>query len=143
MSKYSLADLKYISTNTLKSWFREGSPSGKFAVVDVRDDDFIGGHIKNCYHYPANKFVESIPDLQKRLLDNGINDVVFHCALSQVRGPSATLKFLRANNESSNDELKVLRVYVLKGGFTRWQQDYGEDSEVTEGYNKELWKSGY
>lgn len=143
MSKYSLADLKYINTHTLRSWFRNGSPNGKFAVIDVRDDDFIGGHIKGCYHYPAATFVETLPELQAKLKQNNINDVVFHCALSQVRGPSSTLKFLRANNDSGDEVLKVLRVFVLKGGFTRWQQDYGEDEEVTEGFNKELWRSMY
>lgn len=144
MSKaYSLADLKYISAHTLRNWFRNGSPNGKFAVIDVRDEDFIGGHIKGCLHYPAATFEETLPDLQLKLKQNGIKDVVFHCALSQVRGPSSTLKFLRSNNESNDDELKLLRVHVLKGGFTRWQQDYGEDSEVTEGFNKDLWRSTF
>ena len=48
MSKiYSLSDLKFIKPKTLKSWFTNGSsPHGKFCVVDVRDSDFVGGHIK-------------------------------------------------------------------------------------------------
>jgi len=137
---YSLADLKYINCHTLRNWFRKGSPNGRFAVVDVRDDDYVGGHIRGCYHYGSHNFAATLPELQARLIENDINDVVFHCALSQVRGPSATLKFLRANSESDDDRLKVLRVYVLKGGFTRWQQDYGEDAEVTEDYNKDIWR---
>lgn len=141
---YNLADIKYISARTLRQWFRDGrGPLGKVAVVDVRDSDFMGGHIRGCLHFPSGELPDRMPELQKQILDMDARDVVFHCALSQVRGPLSTLKFLRANAAGLDDRLKVLRVYVLKGGFTRWQQDYGEDSEVTEGYNKQLWQAEF
>lgn len=140
---YNLSDIKYISAPTLRLWFDKGLPNGTFAVVDVRDLDYIGGHIKGCIHIPANELEERLPELQKQLVDMGVNDVVFHCALSQVRGPSSTLKFLRANAAGNNDQLKVLRVYVLKGGFTRWQQEYGEDKLVTEDYDSQIWLGGF
>lgn len=149
MSKiYALSDLKFINPSTLRSWFRGGSPTGagKFAVVDVRDSDFIGGHIKGCYHYPAGNFHYTLPELYKRLIENEINDVVFHCALSQVRGPSSTLKFLRSISELSESDQEILgvkNIWVLRGGFTKWQEEFGDDPLLTEGYNAELWKFGY
>ncbi|EER35348.1 conserved hypothetical protein [Candida tropicalis MYA-3404] len=145
---YSLSDLKYIKPVTLRSWFSNGSsPHGKFCVVDVRESDFVGGNIKGCYHYPAGNFHYTLDELYNKIFTNQINDVVFHCALSQVRGPSSTLKFLRGIDNVKNPELKSyllnkIHVYVLKGGFTRWQQHYGTDNAVTEAYDKEIWEFG-
>lgn len=68
------------------------------------------------------------------------DDIVFHCALSQQRGPSAAMKFLRSVQDGDLDGKSV---WILRGGFTRWQELYGEDNEVTEGYQKDIWKFGY
>jgi Cdc25 family phosphatase len=37
---------------------------------------------------------------------------------------------------------KKQKVYVLKGGFTMWQEKYGEDKNLTEGYEKDIWEFG-
>lgn len=75
--------------------------------------------------------------------------VVFHCSLSQQRGPGAALKYLRAKDGSDKDEKggvkdreeenekaekgegqqagkgkKEQEVYVLDGGFVKWQEEY-------------------
>lgn len=41
------------------------------------------------------------------------------------------------------EEKKEQKVYVLDRGFVGWQERYGEDSRLTEGYRKEIWKDGY
>jgi hypothetical protein len=41
------------------------------------------------------------------------------------------------------EEQKEQKVYVLDRGFVGWQEQYGEDSRLTEGYRKEIWKDGY
>lgn len=40
----SITDIEYVAPGQLRKWFTTGSPtgSGKFAVVDVRDSDYIG-----------------------------------------------------------------------------------------------------
>lgn len=75
--------------------------------------------------------------------------VVFHCLLSQQRGPGAALKYLRERDGGNKDgksgvkegELdkekaekgegqqagkgkKEQEVYVLDGGFVKWQEEY-------------------
>lgn len=138
----SVTDLKYIKAATLRAWFRGGSP-GTFAVVDVRESDFVGGHIKGCWNYPAGNFQYTLGELQRRIVENNITNVVFHCALSQVRGPLSALKFLRSVDdvdERMKEKLKDVNVWVLRGGFTRWQEEYGEDEEVTEGWQRDLWE---
>jgi rhodanese-related sulfurtransferase len=58
------------------------------AVVDVRDDDYEGGHIKGCVHSPSASLLSGgVDQLREKLKDTPV--VVFHCALSQVRGPKA------------------------------------------------------
>jgi rhodanese-related sulfurtransferase len=173
MSSISLTDLQYISRETLSDKFKasKGLPANT-AVVDVRDSDHIGGHIAGSTWVPSSQLDYKTPELVRELRDKEV--VVFHCALSQQRGPSAALRYLRekerldgltgleskgevkeegpASGESNveeegdnkGDEGKgKQRVYVLKGGFTEWQEEYGEDKTLTEGYQKDIWELGY
>jgi len=63
------------------------------AIIDVRDDDHIGGHIRTSQHIPSATLDYAIPTLVRKLADTPV--VVFHCALSQQRGPTAALRYLR------------------------------------------------
>src|SRR6266536_3201135 len=56
--------------------------------------DHIGGHIKHPTHVPSSTLTHKIPELVRKLADK--ETVVFHCALSQQRGPSAALRYMRA-----------------------------------------------
>lgn len=85
-----------------------------------------------------------MPTLVRRLKDK--KTVVFHCLLSQIRGPSAALKYLRqrdgllrALGEKELDETEQ-EVVVLERGFSGWQEVYATDERLTEGYRKELWE---
>lgn len=68
----------------------------------------------------------------------GKESVVFHCALSQQRGPSAALRYAR-ERQRLQPEAQKQTVYVLDGGFTMWQAKYGEDETLTEGYVRDIW----
>jgi Cdc25 family phosphatase len=166
----------------------ESTPPASLAIIDVRDDgispfsqtlhasthfteiranltilvDYIGGHIKHSTHVPSSTLAHKIPELVRKLKDK--ETVIFHCALSQMRGPGAALRYLRererllgpaqkeeqaaavkdeAGAETETPEVKEQKVYVLDDGFVGWVQKYGEDVRLTEGYRKELWKDGY
>ncbi|EQL00854.1 phosphoprotein phosphatase-like protein [Ophiocordyceps sinensis CO18] len=73
--------------------------------------------------------------------------VVFHCALSQQRGPSAALRYLRERGDVlaalGIDAAPPQVVYVLHRGFSGWQKAYGEDERLTEAYRKELWQDDW
>jgi rhodanese-related sulfurtransferase len=88
-----------------------------------------------------------LPSLVRQLETK--DTVVFHCALSQQRGPSAALRYLRerermfpATDEDSNEPTDQ-KVYVLDRGFVGWQEKYGTDERLTENYRKELWEDGF
>lgn len=103
--------------------------------------DYIGGHIKGSTNIPSRQLDAMMPTLVRRLKDK--DTVVFHCALSQQRGPSAALRYLRERDgalKALGEEAKADQtVCVLDRGFTGWQEEYGEDERLTEGYRKELW----
>ncbi|KAJ4319128.1 Cdc25 phosphatase Ibp1 [Neodidymelliopsis sp. IMI 364377] len=162
MSTISLADLQFIDRETLAKKFQDTQalPSNT-AVVDVRDSDHIGGHIRGSTWIPSSQLDYRTPELVRTLKDKEV--VVFHCALSQQRGPSAALRYLREKERlgptsileskgevkeegvGKNDEGEkkgTQRVYVLRGGFTEWQEKYGEDEKLTEGYQKDIWEFG-
>lgn len=101
-----------------------------------------------------------MPTLLRKLADK--DTVVFHCALSQQRGPSAALQYLRERDaqqqqqqgptDAAGDDggasssalaVKKQKVYVLDRGFVGWQEVYGPDEKLTENYRKELWEEGY
>ncbi|KAL2164799.1 hypothetical protein VTH06DRAFT_95 [Thermothelomyces fergusii] len=134
------------------------------AVVDVRDDDYIGGHIKGSVNVPSRTLDAMLPTLVRQLQDK--ETVVFHCALSQQRGPAAALRYIRERERilsaskkaarppetdgaaagagpAEGDAAKEQKVFVLDRGFVGWQEAYGTDERLTEDYRKELWEGGY
>lgn len=112
--------------------------------------DYIGGSIKGAQNVPSARLDALLPTLVHQLRDK--ETVVFHCALSQQRGPSAALRYLRererllpdvAGSGRQNNAPPEQEVLVLDRGFVGWQELYGEDERLTEGYRKELWENGY
>ena len=146
MSLYTISDLPRMSREKLATLVR--SKSSSLAVIDVRDSDYIGGHIVNGINAPTHTHDYRMPELVRTLKDKEI--VVFHCALSQQRGPSSALRYLRekerlqslstkatdnARVDASAEGVKAdatadgegvvkngQTVYVLEGGFVKWQE---------------------
>lgn len=65
---------------------------------------------------------------------------MFHCSLSQQRGPSAALRYARERERTLGPQSgQTQEVYVLDGGFVKWQEAYGKDERLTEGYVEDIW----
>lgn len=58
-------------------------PRKDYLVVDVRDDDYRGGHIKGSHNVPSQFFYAGVDKLVKETKD--VPMIIFHCALSQSR----------------------------------------------------------
>jgi rhodanese-related sulfurtransferase len=54
-----------------------------YVVIDVRDDDWVGGHIVHSVHEPSAEFTTNVDRLVEEV--KHVPLVVFHCALSQMR----------------------------------------------------------
>ena len=134
-SNISKAYLKRISTMSLPSYMTKetladllGAPSaGAVAVIDVRDDDYVGGHIKGAQNVPSSTLDYRMPELVRTL--KGKEKIIFHCALSQQRGPAAARMYLREKDKAiTRDEDQHAgssgkqEVFILEGGFTQWQR---------------------
>lgn len=101
--------------------------------------DHIGGHIKSSTWIPTSSLDVRLPELLRTLKD--VEKVVFHCALSQQRGPSAALRYARERERAlGEEESKKQEVYVLEGGFVQWQEKYGDDERLTEAYVADIWR---
>ena len=116
MSSYTVANLPRISKEQLADYIRTKKPG--VTVIDVRDSDYIGGHIIGCQNVPTNTHDYKMPELVRTLGNQ--EAVIFHCSLSQQRGPSSALKYLREKERMGKEDGQ--KVYVLEGGFSKWQE---------------------
>ena len=71
-------------------------PHKDYVIVDVRDDDYIGGNIKGSLNYPSYAFEECVDELVEKTKD--VKTVVFHCALSQQRSVFLVLWHISVNS---------------------------------------------
>lgn len=133
------ANINRIDRDTLASLLLSPPNVDALAIVDVRDsgitnDDrcstisghtktdryagHVGGHIKTSTWVPSNTLDYRAAELVHNLKTK--EKVVFHCALSQQRGPAAALRYARERDRilGPNDGQKQ-EVMVLDGGFTQ------------------------
>ncbi|PVF94643.1 Rhodanese-like protein [Serendipita vermifera] len=129
----------YLAAKELATLLR--TPGVKLAVVDVRDDDYEGGHIRGCIHSPSATFLDGGVDrLREQLKETPM--VVFHCALSQVRGPKAARIYAETVDEirRKGGEAPVSQdIYVLRGGFGEFQALYKNEKDLIEEYDAAFW----
>ncbi|OAY63600.1 arsenate reductase 2.2 isoform X1 [Ananas comosus] len=106
--------LSYITPSQLISITR----NPKIAIIDVRDEErSYDAHIAGSLHFPSDTFSERLPDLLRSV--RGRDTLVFHCALSKVRGPSCARLFLDYLSETKDAGIK--NVMILERGFNGWQ----------------------
>lgn len=107
-----------VSAETLHKWLSSSNPP---AVVDVRDSDRFGGHIRNSINAPSTSFTKDLDKLSDQLREEEV--VVFHCQLSQQRGPHCAKIYAKQAPEKQ-------QVYILEGGFSNWARKYPKDSQT-------------
>ncbi|KAI3486731.1 hypothetical protein L1887_49681 [Cichorium endivia] len=121
---------KYVDRDTLAETVRKhaADPAQReVAIVDVRDDDFEGGNIKGARNHPSATFADEVQDLVYGPLKE-YKQVIFHCHLSQQRGPKAAGQYAQARQAAEADtekgKLPEQQVLVLRGGFSEFQDKY-------------------
>ncbi|KAJ7069600.1 Rhodanese-like domain-containing protein [Mycena amicta] len=132
--------VKYISRDELADLIKsESKVSGKdYLVVDVRDDDFAGGNIVNAKNIPSREFSVGVFNLAQH--SKNVEVMVFHCALSQVRGPKAA-RIYEETRQNLNLEAQhgPQEVFVLRDGFTEFQRKFKDDPVLVEKWDEETW----
>ncbi|KAJ2208935.1 Cdc25 phosphatase Ibp1 [Coemansia sp. RSA 521] len=117
----------FISAQELAQLVRDPTKTAgtDYLVVDVRDSDFAVGHIPGALNVPAHDMYAkagSIIDTYSH-----VPLVVFHCMLSQQRGPKAARIYKetvdgRLKVSAPNDPLFAQSVRVLDRGFGGWSR---------------------
>ncbi|KAK3445429.1 hypothetical protein EUGRSUZ_A01658 [Eucalyptus grandis] len=89
------------------------------AIVDVRDEErSYDGHIPGSLHYASGTFSDKIADLVQDV--KGKDTLVFHCALSQVRGPTCARRLANYLEEIKEDG-GIKDILVLERGYNGWE----------------------
>ncbi|WWC89816.1 uncharacterized protein L201_004742 [Kwoniella dendrophila CBS 6074] len=127
---------KYINAEQLAEIIKSKPTSSlkDFAVVDVRDSDFVGGNIVSAINYPSDTFHATVDELAKKL--ENVPQVIFHCALSQARGPKAARIYAETRLHAFPNSSTQQEIFVLRDGFSGFQSKYRHDPELIEKFNK-------
>lgn len=121
-----------------RTW-TDATPNLRLSGAGLNHTDHVGGHIHSSTWVPSSSLDYRMPELVRMLQHK--EKVVFHCALSQQRGPAAALRYARERERLlGKEESRKQEVYVLEGGFVRWQEKYGMDMRLTEAYVEDIWR---
>ena len=106
--------MKYITANELYTLLQTNNRStSPVIVIDVRDEDIEGGQIKSAINIPCSDFLDNVERYAEKYKEADL--VVFHCALSQVRGPKCYNAYSRYTCNGA----------ILRGGFETWRELFG------------------
>ncbi|ADV19390.1 hypothetical protein I305_03170 [Cryptococcus gattii E566] len=127
---------KYISAEQLAEIIKAkpAETLKDLVVVDVRDSDFVGGNIVSALNYPSDTFHATVDELVEKL--ENVPRVVFHCYLSQARGPKAARIYAETRNNRYPNPSTPQEIFVLRDGFSGFQSRYRHDPELIEKFDK-------
>ncbi|KAI1314824.1 hypothetical protein EDD11_001649 [Mortierella claussenii] len=147
----------YVNSEVLKALLEDKSKvAGKdYLVIDVRDEDRIGGHIPGSINIPSRELPDQLPQLIEEY--KHVPELFFHCALSQVRGPKAARRWSeavadrdarletteKAAVEAANRGPLSQKINILRGGFGNWQRLHKDNKNLVEAYEAEYWTEDY
>lgn len=101
-------------------------------IIDVRGSEYKDGHIASAANHPEPDFHD---DAQvDALVEKYKNEetIVFHCQMSQVRGPFCAKRFASRLEVLLANAEKKPRVQVLTGGYKDFSEQFKDDAELLE-----------
>ncbi|KAF3543359.1 hypothetical protein DY000_02000124, partial [Brassica cretica] len=113
--KMAARSISYITSTQLLTLHRRPN----IAIIDVRDEERnYDGHIAGSLHYASGSFEDRISHLVQNVKDK--DTLVFHCALSQVRGPTCARRLVNYLDEKEQ-ETGIKNIMILERGFNGWE----------------------
>ncbi|KAH7914307.1 Rhodanese-like domain-containing protein [Hygrophoropsis aurantiaca] len=121
---------------------RDKVPHKDYLIVDVRDQDYVGGNIKGSRNIPSLQFPDDVDELVNETKE--IPTVIFHCSLSQSRGPTAAALYKKRREVlQEGTEAKPYSVQILRDGFKEFQSHYKHDPELVENWDAKVWSPNW
>jgi len=124
--------VKLIDVGTVADLLR-GPDKNSVRVVDVRDDDFDdNGHIVGALNLPQEFFSENanVDGLIASFRSQGVKRVIFHCWLSQQRGPWCASRFAARLEETGGVEIDY--VNVIRNGYKKFSSLYLNEPDLVD-----------
>ncbi|KAF9308214.1 hypothetical protein BG003_011436 [Podila horticola] len=136
----------YVDSHVLEELVKDKTkvPRKDYLIIDVRDADYIGGHIPGCLNIPAHDLPDQLPQLIEEY--KNVPQLFFHCALSQVRGPKAAKRWsqaVAAAAETATTPAPAQKINILRGGFGEWQRKHKDNKVLVEDYQEEYWTEDF
>ncbi|KAJ2616623.1 Cdc25 phosphatase Ibp1 [Coemansia sp. RSA 1365] len=122
---------------------KKKKPRVDYLIVDVRDEDYKVGHIPGAVNIPSHNMYLRAGELIKNY--KHVPLVVFHCALSQQRGPKSARIYREIVQERlkispANDPLAKQRIQILEKGFIGWAEKFLDtEPSLIEDFDRESW----
>eukprot|EP00603_Paraphysomonas_imperforata_P015956 CAMPEP_0114484432 /NCGR_PEP_ID=MMETSP0104-20121206/19412_1 /TAXON_ID=37642 ORGANISM="Paraphysomonas imperforata, Strain PA2" /NCGR_SAMPLE_ID=MMETSP0104 /ASSEMBLY_ACC=CAM_ASM_000202 /LENGTH=141 /DNA_ID=CAMNT_0001660483 /DNA_START=1 /DNA_END=426 /DNA_ORIENTATION=+ len=118
-------DVSFIETSELLSLLK--ARRSDVAIIDVRTDDFAGGHISGALNIPVDEFEcdDTIDEILSTHITEKKEYIVFHCMFSQMRGPFCAKRYSAAKSRrcGSDDDCdnSLPQIKILRGGYKAWK----------------------
>ena len=115
----------------------------KVQIIDLRQADYVGGHLRGSMHIPYDKFTEQKAEELVKLLV-GKKDIVFLCMYSKTLAPECASKYARTRLKYIEDQfVENQNVLVLLGGMSIIMTVWfcaGTAGGLIVGYDENMWK---
>ena len=121
----TLSSLKFVTPTTVAQSLLNPTEKAKIAIIDVRDSDHVGGNINGSQWVPEHQVDTKMPELLRTLKDK--EKVIFHCMLSQQRGPKAALAYANAKQRADKEAQEQAKAAETKSNGGR-----GEEATLAE-----------
>ncbi|CAG8675069.1 7704_t:CDS:2 [Funneliformis caledonium] len=127
--------LEFIKSEQLREIIQTKEVGKDYLIVDVRDDDYVGGNIPNCINKPSATIKDSLDSLISDY--SQVPQIIFTCGLSKGRGPNSAKAYQdELLSKNINPDQKI---QVLSGGITEWQKHYKDEQTLIENYDANYW----
>ena len=124
--------LSYIDCKDVVELITTNVHQKKFIIIDVRGSDVGDLIIHKAINIPSYNFFQTAHSLASLYKD--YDYVIIHCMMSQSRGPTCASCL---NECFKNEQLKnaPVQIKILRGGFERFYNNYGERKELFDTVN--------
>jgi arsenite methyltransferase len=102
------------------------------AVIHVRKNDLIGGHVRGCFQHPVQTFHDELPVFHAEFHDKG--KLIFYCQSSKGRAPRCARWYQNFLQEKTLEvKTEKEEILVMEGGIKAFKVAFASEKDLMEG----------